>query len=140
MPFECAAERPSQSQEHLSARVQETQVEASTTDSGPRVGGGGLRPGAPAHRPVDELEVDREGEDASARPPMAFMALLLGAPRFSCRCKGEDKWGLSTTKWRFKLRAVRALHFQLVPRLFPKTRRGRNFEQGERYIASREPR
>ena len=69
---------------------------------------------------------------------MAFLALLLGAPRFSCRCKGEDKWGLSTTKWRFKLRAGRALHFQLVPRLFPKTRRGRNFEQGERYIASRE--
>ena len=63
MPFECAAERPSQSQEHLSARVQETQVEASAADSGPRAGGGGLRPGAAAYQPEDEMEVDRGGDD-----------------------------------------------------------------------------
>ena len=62
---------------------------------------------------------------------MAFLALLLGAPRFSCRCKGEDKWGLSTTKWRFKLRAGRALQLVLllgdIPgcRSAPKLRAGR---------------
>ena len=68
MPFECAAERPRQARNTLSARVQATQVEASAADSGPRAGGGGLRPGAAAHRKLDEMKVTHGGREASVRP------------------------------------------------------------------------
>ena len=90
--------------------------------------------GAAAHRPEDELEVDREGEDASARPPHGLFGLVAWSTEIQLQVQRGRQMGVVDNQMEVqtsssesvtlptsppaisknpagpKLRAVRALH------------------------------
>ena len=85
--------------EHACSRA--TGRGTSAVDRGPRAGGGGLRPGAAAYRPEDEMEVDRGGGDDTIASLMHWNATDLEAAWIFWFTRGEVPCGCCCNTYGF---------------------------------------